>query len=92
MSYWDEHEKLPGEYDFKALDEQLELIARYGGEVSLCIGARQPRWPENHWPEWAWNLPKPERDVALLMYIESVVRRYKDNSIIFDKIIFPYTY
>lgn len=77
MSYWSEHEKTPGLYDFSALDRQLAMAKRYGCQVTLCLGARQPRWPENHWPEWAWQLAKKERTEALLAYIEQVVRRYR---------------
>ena len=82
MSYWDEHERSPGEYDFSQLDAQVAMISDAGGFISLCLGVRQPRWPENHWPDWAWNLPKPERDTALLKFIEAVVTRYKDNAAI----------
>lgn len=82
MSYWNEHEKEQGKLDFTDLDAQIALIAKYGGVVSLCLGARQPRWPENHWPEWAWKLSKEERTDALLSYIESVVNRYKNNAVI----------
>ncbi len=82
MSYWNEHEQQPGVYDFKELDWQVARIAEIGGTVTLCLGARQPRWPENHWPDWAWQLPKPERSTALLRYIEVVVERYKDTSVI----------
>src|SRR6476469_9013154 len=55
MSYWDEHEKQPGVYDFTSLDKQIRTISRAGGQITLCLGARQPRWPENHWPDWAWE-------------------------------------
>lgn len=79
MSYWDEHEKHPGTYDFSALDAQLEQIAAAGGIVTLCLGAKQPRWPEYHWPDWAWQAAKPTRDEALLRYIRQVVTHYKDN-------------
>ena len=79
MSYWNEHEKLQGKLDFTVLDEQIALISRHGGVISLCLGARQPRWPENHWPEWAWKLSKDERSIALYAYLETVVNRYKDN-------------
>jgi hypothetical protein len=27
MSYWDEHEKTPGDYDFKELDAQIAMIS-----------------------------------------------------------------
>lgn len=80
MSYWDELEQTPGKIDFKNLDAQIAMIKQAGGEVSLCLGVRQPRWPENHWPEWAWKLPKAERDDRLLEFIENVVRRYKNES------------
>jgi hypothetical protein len=79
MSYWDEHEKKPGEYDFASLDTQMDQIAAAGGEVTLALGARQPRWPENHWPNWAWDAPKAERTKALLKYLQIVVERYKNH-------------
>jgi hypothetical protein len=78
MSYWNEHEKRPGEYNFTELDWQLETAAKEGCLVTLCLGVRQPRWPENHWPDWAWELPtKDQRTEALLKYITTVVERYK---------------
>lgn len=77
MSYWNEHERQPGALDFASLDAQVDAIERAGGTITLCLGARQPRWPENHWPDWAWKLSKPERSQALLAYIQAVVRRYK---------------
>src|SRR5688572_31818160 len=77
MSYWNEHEKHPGKYDFSELDRQIKRITEAGGIVTLCLGARQPRWPENHWPKWAWKLSKDERSAALLAFIEQVVERYK---------------
>jgi len=81
MSYWNEHEVEQGVYDFSELDAQISLIAKHGGVISLCLGARQPRWPENHWPEWAWSLTHNERSEALLHYVETIVKRYRDNPI-----------
>ncbi len=78
MSYWDEHEKTRGNHDFSLLDEQIQLIEKSGGVITLCLGARQPRWPENHWPDWAWKLDRVERSVELLKYVAVVVNRYKD--------------
>ncbi len=77
MSYWDEHEKAPGNYDFKELDWQFKMIESAGGAITLCIGARQPRWPESHYPEWALQLSQSERDSALLKFNEQVINRYK---------------
>jgi hypothetical protein len=82
MSYWDEHETHPGVYDFATLDTQIAQVQAAGGVITLCLGARQPRWPENHWPEWAWNTSKQERTDALLHYLEVVVNRYKNNPVI----------
>src|SRR5688572_7811104 len=79
MSYWNEHETEQGTYNFKELDWQIDAVAKAGGQVSLCLGARQPRWPENHWPEWAWQASPAVRSSALLQYIETVVNRYKNH-------------
>lgn len=82
MSYWDEHEKTPGEYDLAELDAQIEAVRKTGGEVSLCLGVRQPRWPESHWPEWSLKLDKKARYEALEQYLEAVVNRYKNEACI----------
>ena len=82
MSYWDEHESQQGKHNFTELDAQISMIERAGGVVTLCLGVRQPRWPENHWPQWAWQLPKIDRDKALLAYLHTVVSRYKSTACI----------
>lgn len=82
MSYWNELEKQPGDYDFSELDRQIKQIKKAKGTISLCLGVRQPRWPENHWPDWAWELPKGQKDKALLNFVETVVKRYKDETVI----------
>ncbi len=82
MSYWDEHEAVPGNYNFDELDQQINLIKNVGGEISLCLGVRQPRWPESHWPKWALKLPRAERYERLCKYIKIVVERYRDESCI----------
>lgn len=82
MSYWDEHEKKQGKYDFSDLDWQMEMAKKNGCLVTLCLGARQPRWPENHWPNWVWKGPKEWRTEALLAYIKVVVERYRDYDVL----------
>ncbi len=77
MSYWDEIESTPGNYNFQELDDQIKIISKNKGTITLCLGARQPRWPENHWPDWAWSMTKHDRSKALLEFIEVVVERYK---------------
>lgn len=80
MSYWDEHEKAKGHYDFSKLDEQIKLIEQHKGSITLCLGVRQPRWPESHWPDWSLRLSEKLRYQALADYIEVVVNRYKNYS------------
>lgn len=79
MSYWNIHEQTPGVFDFSELDWQMDLIARYGGSVSLAIGKRQPRWPECHIPDWALELPTENWYAALYRYITQVVSRYEGH-------------
>jgi hypothetical protein len=79
MSYWNETEKEQGVYSFEELDMQLEIITAFSGQVTLCLGVKQPRWPEYHWPKWAKNLSEDDKAKALLLFVEKVVRRYKDN-------------
>ncbi len=57
----------------------MREVSKANGEITLCLGARQPRWPENHWPDWAWNLTKKQRSDALLKFIRVVIKRYRDN-------------
>lgn len=82
MSYWNECELKPGKYTWAELDRQLKIIRKAGGEVTLCLGVRQPRWPENHWPDWAWELDKEQRIDNLLNFVARTVNRYKDSSTI----------
>lgn len=79
MSYWNEIEKEQGKYDFEELDMQIEVISAFNGVVTLCLGVKQPRWPEYHWPKWTKQLQSNERDTALLRFVEAVVKRYKNN-------------
>lgn len=77
MSYWNEIELEPGKYDFVELDRQIKQVRQAGGIVSLCLGVKQPRWPEYHWPKWALGLSSVERDQFLIRFVETVVKRYR---------------
>lgn len=79
VSYWDEMEKTPGQYDFTELDWQFKKIHDAGGTVSLAIGLRQPRWPECHMPKWAEKQTKDQWYPQLKTFIGKVVDRYKDH-------------
>lgn len=79
MSYWNLHERQPGIYNFYELDWQMDLLAKHGCSATLCLGKRQPRWPECHMPDWALGLPEAEWQKSLLDYIAAVVGRYKGH-------------
>lgn len=79
MSYWNEIEIKPGAYNFDYLDAQVAAISKNSGSITMCIGVRQPRWPESHWPSWTNRLSISERNNALYRFIETTVRRYQKN-------------
>lgn len=79
VSYWENGEPNPGQYDFSFLDWQMDKAKAAGVNVSLAIGLRQPRWPECHMPWWAHKMPKSEWEPRLKNYIAEVVKRYKDH-------------
>lgn len=82
MSYWNEIEKERGTYNFSELDMQVETVTAFEGVITLCLGVKQPRWPEYHWPKWAKDLSSQAKTEALLAFVETVVKRYKDNEAI----------
>ncbi len=79
VSYWDEHERENGVYDFTDLDWQFKKAEESGSKVSLALGLRQPRWPECHMPDWAEYLTVPEWTEELKEYIGVVIDRYKHS-------------
>lgn len=81
-TYWTEGEKVRGVYDWSSVDKQLNLIARYNGEVTLVLGAKQPRWPECWIPDWAKTLSKEERQQAQLEYVRRTIEHFKNNHLI----------
>lgn len=79
VSYWDNIEPTKGQYDFSELDWEFNKVEEVGGEVTLAIGLRQPRWPECHQPSWAADMQKDEWYKQLTDYMTAVVNRYKDR-------------
>jgi hypothetical protein len=78
-SYWPQHEATRGQFDFSALDWQMDQAAQRGATVSLSVGLRQPRWPECHQPDWSLQLSGNAWKQALYAYMEVVVNRYKNH-------------
>jgi hypothetical protein len=81
VSYWEDIEPTPGQYDFSNLDWQFAVANKYHAKVSLAIGLRQPRWPECHSPSWVNIDPKNESAwrPQLNKFIEAVVEHYQNN-------------
>lgn len=79
VSYWKDIEKEPGVYDFSELDWQFDAVNEVGGEVTLAIGLRQPRWPECHAPEWVNPKDQNAWYPQLQNYMRAVINHYKDN-------------
>jgi hypothetical protein len=77
MSYWDEIEKQPEQYDFNELDFEMNEAAKRGAKVTLATGLRQPRYPECFMPEWAKTLPLAEQYQRLDRYLTVVTERYR---------------
>lgn len=79
VSYWDDIEKQPGQYNFDELDWQFQIAEDTGSKVSLAIGLRQPRWPECHMPKWAKQQPMEVWAPQLKTFMGKVIDRYKNS-------------
>lgn len=81
-AYWTEHEPEKGQYNFSDLDFMLREAEQRGADVILAIGQKLPRWPECHIPLWANQQLRKDRHREFLLYLDKVVRRYKNNKTI----------
>jgi hypothetical protein len=79
VSYWDQLEPTPGNYDFSLLDWQFKKVEAAHGTITLSLGLRQPRWPECHVPAWAVGEPQTVWQPELENFIAATVNRYKDS-------------
>lgn len=78
-AHWSMVEKGRDEYDFSALDYQIEQAQMYGADVILGVGRRLPRWPECHVPGWARELSWEDQKEEIRTYMTAVVERYKNE-------------
>jgi hypothetical protein len=78
-AYWNEIEPVDDQFDFEALDWQVEQIAARGGTVIMGVGQRLPRWPECHTPLWAEKLDRGEQQQRILQMLPVVISHYEDN-------------
>ena len=84
VSYWSDIEGTQGTYDFSQLDQEFALADKYGAQVALSIGLRQPRWPECHPPDWVANEPTSVWQPQLNAFMKAVIQRYRNNPALSD--------
>lgn len=80
--YWDLIQLEDKSYDFNELDWQVEQAQNRNVDLILAIGMKTPRWPECHVPQWAINLSKEQQQQKILEYLEEIVLRYKNSSVL----------
>ncbi len=51
--YWDEVERREGEFDFSAVEAQLDAVRAAGATANVSIGMKGQRHPEFYIPAWA---------------------------------------
>lgn len=78
-TYWNNLEKMEGQFDFSEVDFMLSSAQKTGAKVILVVGARQPRFPECHYPSWAKGLTVQQRQQKTLEFVQKVVERYQNN-------------
>ncbi len=76
--YWDLVEPKEGQYDFSAIDWQLDQARQRNAEIILSVGQKVPRWPECAIPDWA-KTSDQKRKESLLQFIDVVINRYKSG-------------
>lgn len=77
--HWDYIEgQGPGLF-FDDLDWQMSQAEKRDVQVLLVIGQKTPRWPECHIPQWVKDLPKQDKEEAVLRMLAGIVSRYKDS-------------
>lgn len=79
VSYWNDIEPSPGQYNFSDLDWQFRMAEEANVKISLAVGLRQPRWPECHMPDWAMSQPKSLWEPELKTFMQRVIERYRSS-------------
>ena len=78
--YWDEIEKVEGEYDWSQLEKILAVCEKRQQSVVLTLGVKAPRYPEFHFPNWIENknLNNIKTQKKILNFVEKSVARFKN--------------
>lgn len=78
-AYWENIEDTEGSFNFTDIDFMITEAQKHQAKVILVLGIKQPRWPECHSPAWAKELSVVDRQKKVLIFIEKMVNKYKDN-------------
>jgi len=92
-AYWDEIEKVEGQFDFTMLDWQIQEAREHGIPVVLVVGMKAPRWPEFFIPAWVMKHTKAPYGAELsrkneflkkrtLIFIAEVIKRYRNEPMV----------
>jgi len=82
IAYWQYLESEEGQFDFSDLDWQIEEAEKRNKQVVLVVGRKVPRWPECHEPDWLNPLTEDLKKQKLLIYLETIIKRYQNNKTI----------
>ncbi len=78
-AYWDLVEAEQGRFDWSAMDRQLDILKAGDSHAMLAIGAKLPRWPECHLPEWMIGLDDASAQQATRDYVSAAVSHFSGN-------------
>lgn len=88
-AYWDQIEQTKGIREYGGIDEIIERIKNKNKRMILAFGAKVPRVPEFHFPQWVKNAypvnnnktaidADPGLAEAIVSHISGVAERYKN--------------
>ncbi|MEY2640816.1 MAG: hypothetical protein RL150_209 [Candidatus Parcubacteria bacterium] len=81
-AHWDVVEPQDNQWDFSAIDYQVDMAEARGATIVLAVGRRLPRWPECHVPSWAIDQDWEAQKEQIREYMRVVVERYKGRQAI----------
>ena len=79
ITQWNLLEPEDDNFEFGAIDWQLQEAEKRDAEVLFVLGMKTPRYPECHIPDWAADIDKDSRQKQVLELLETVILRYKES-------------
>lgn len=76
---WKDVEPKKGIWDFSEIDELLAIAEEKDIKLTMVIGNKIIRWPECYVPDWVYELKEEEKEAEQLVYLQTVVNRYKNS-------------